>query len=80
MCCISDLNHARTGRSPAGLWVSPEEFEVDNGVWWCGLNKLFEDWRPLDCLHAGHGLHSIKHFLLVNGVAPALLLRTGDLV
>ena len=79
MCGVTDLDDAGAGGGPAGLRVAPEELEVDDGVRWGSLNKLLEDGRPLVNFHAGHGLHTVEDFLLIDGVTPGLLLGTGDL-
>jgi hypothetical protein len=79
VCCVSDLDYPRSWRSPAGLRVSPKQLEVDNGIRRSSLDKLFEDGRPLDFFHTGHVVHSVKHFLLVDGVVPVFLLCTSDL-
>jgi len=76
---VTDLDDASAGRGPARLWVAPEELEVDDSVGWCGLDELLEDRGPLDGLHTGHSVHAIEHLLLLDGVVPAFLLRTGHL-
>jgi hypothetical protein len=79
VCSVTDLDDAGAGGGPAGLGVAPEELEVDDGVGWGGFDELLEDGRPLVHLHAGHSLHAVEDLLLVDGVAPRLLLGTGDL-
>jgi hypothetical protein len=73
------LDYPRSWRSPAGLRVSPKQLEVDNSIGRSSLDKLLEDGRPLYLFHAGHVVHSVKHFLLVDGVVPVFLFCTSDL-
>lgn len=42
VCGITNLNHARGGRSPGELRVTPEKLEVDDGVGRCDLDQLLE--------------------------------------
>jgi hypothetical protein len=79
VCSVTDLDDAGAGGGPAGLGVAPEELEVDDGVGWGCFDELLEDGRPFVHLHAGHSLHAVEDFLLVDGVVPGLLLGTGDL-
>jgi hypothetical protein len=80
MRCVANLDHACTGRCPAGLRVAPEQFEVNDGVWWCALDELLENGRPFHLLHSRHVFHTLEHLFLLNGVVPAFLLGTGDLL
>ena len=80
MSSIANLDDTRGGRCPFWLRISPEEFEVDDCVWWSSINEFHKDRCPLDLLHAGHFFHALEHFLFVDGVAPALLLSSGDIV
>lgn len=80
MCCISNLDDTRAWRSPAWLGVSPKQLEIDDGVWWCSLNKFFEDRCPFHLFHAGHCVHSVQDFLLVDSVVPAFFLGSSDLL
>jgi hypothetical protein len=79
MRCVSNLNNTCAWGCPAGLRVSPKKLKVDDCVWRSGVDKLLEDWCPLDLLHTRHVVHSIEHFLFVDGVVPVFLLGTRDL-
>jgi len=76
---VADLDDSRTGRSPAGPGIAPEEFEVDDSVWGSDFHEFLEDGRPLILLHTWHVLHAFQHFFGINSVVPALLLGARDL-
>lgn len=79
MCGVSDLDHAGAGGRPAGLRVSPEELEVDDGVGRGGVDEFLEDGRPFVCFHARHRVHALEDFFFVNGVVPVFFLGASDL-
>lgn len=79
MCSITNLDNASAGRCPLWLGIAPEKFEVDNSIRWSHFNELLEDGCPLVLLHAGHFIHTLEDFFLVDRVVPAFLLRTSDL-
>jgi hypothetical protein len=70
VCGIANLNDAGAGRRPARLGVAPEKLEVDDSVGRGSFDKLLEDGRPLDLLHARHIFHAFKHLFLLDGVVP----------
>jgi hypothetical protein len=76
VCSVADLNNPCARRCPGRLRVAPKKLEVDNGVWWSDFDEFSEDGRPLVYLHTWHLIHTLQDFFFVDGVTPALLLRT----
>ena len=75
--CVTNLDDTSVGRQPAGLRVSPEKLEVDDGVWWGALHKSLEDGCPFR--RSVNLVHTLQDLLVVDGVVPALGFATGCL-
>lgn len=71
MSTVTYLYNAGRGRGPAWLWVSPEQLEVDDGVFRGTLYEFFEDGRP--GLRTDALVHLVEHFLRIDRVVPIFL-------
>lgn len=80
MCAISDLDDSSGGGEPAWLWIPPEEFEVDDRVWWSAFYEFSEDGCPFFLLHALHFVHSLQHFLVFDCIVPVFRFTTRGLL
>jgi len=76
---ISNLDDTRAGRRPAGLWVTPQKFKVNDGVGWSDLDKFRKNRCPFIFLHAWHFVHTFEHFFSVNSITPTFLFGSGNL-
>ena len=74
---VSNLDNTSGGREPAGLRVSPEKLEVNDGLGWCALDQSLEHGRPWRGTR--HFVHALEDLVVVNGRVPALSFGTSDL-
>jgi len=70
VCSISNLDDTTVGRLPAGLRISPQQLEVDNGVCWCAGNELLHHGCPR--VRANALVHVVQDLLRLDRVAPVL--------
>jgi hypothetical protein len=68
MSRVADLDHPCSRRSPAGLWISPQKFEIHNRVFRCALDEFFEYRGPF--LRARHLVESFKDYFLIDLIVP----------
>lgn len=77
MSAVANLHNPRTGRGPAWLWVSPEQFKIDDRLGGGAFDELLEDWCPF--LRSWDLVQALEYFVCFYGIAPRFRLASRRL-
>ena len=78
MSAVANLYDASFRRGPLWLRVSPEQLEIDNRVRRSTFDEVLENGCPLG--RSGDLIHSLEHFVRIDGVVPRFRLATSCLL